>query len=241
MTSPISPTPAAADGAAQQPFDRHPGPPVRVDVWSDVACPWCYIGKRRLETAIAAFDGEVSVEYHAFELSPDTPEDYAGSTTEYLSQRKGMPADTVEEMLAHVTRLAADEGLAYDFDAVKHRRTLKAHQLVAFAKARGRQAEVKERLLQAYFEQGRDVADMDVLAEVGAEAGLDPAQVREALESDALLQDVVADIEQARRLGIQGVPFFVVDQKYGISGAQTPETFAQVFDQVLAERAEVAS
>ncbi|BDZ42316.1 DSBA oxidoreductase [Paraoerskovia sediminicola] len=231
-------TSTQSDGTAVRP---QTGPPIAIDIWSDVACPWCYLGKRRLESALADWEGEVTVTYHSFELSPDTPGDYAGTTTEYLSEKKGMPVAKVEEMLAHVTQLAAAEGLEYRFDEVKHRRTLLAHQLLHLAKARGKQAEVKERLMAAYFERGVDVASIDELVEIGADAHLDPADVRAALESEEYVQDVVADIARGRALGIQGVPFFVFDQKYGVSGAQAPATFTQVLTQVAQDRAAAES
>jgi predicted DsbA family dithiol-disulfide isomerase len=216
---------------------------VKVDIWSDVACPWCYVGKRRFETALAGFAGrdgapEVEIEYHSFELAPDTPVDFEGTEVDFLAKHKGMPAGQVEQMLAQMTTVAAAEGLAYDFDALQHTKTLKAHELLHLAKSRGKQVEMKERLLKAYFEQGRHVGRVEELAALAGEVGLDADEVRTALENGDFADDVEQDIAQARAYGISGVPFFVFNGKYGVSGAQDPAVFTQVLDQVVADAAE---
>lgn len=213
-----------------------PATTVTIDVWSDVACPWCYIGKRRLETALKDFDGTAEIIYHSFELSPDTPVDYDGSTVDFLASRKGMPREQVTGMLEQMTQLAAAEGLDYDFDAVRHTKTLKAHELLHHAKANGRQAEMKERLLKAYFEQGRHVGRIDELVALAGEVGLDAEETRAALTSGRHAADVAADIAQASAYGITGVPFYVIDGRYGVSGAQSPEVFARALAQAAAER-----
>jgi predicted DsbA family dithiol-disulfide isomerase len=215
---------------------------VKVDIWSDVACPWCYVGKRRFETALArladaGFEHPVEIEYHSFELAPDTPVDFDGTEVDFLAGHKGMPRAQVEQMLAQMTELAAGEGLAYDFDALRHTKTLTAHELLHHAKAHGRQVEMKERLLKAYFEEGRHVGRVDVLADLAAEVGLDRADTVAALEDGRYADDVRADVEQARAYGITGVPFFVVDGRYGVSGAQDPAVFVQVLEQAAAEAA----
>jgi len=128
--------------------------PIKVDIWSDVQCPWCYIGKRKFEAGVAEFDGEVEVEYHSFELAPDTPVDYAGSPINYLSERKGIPLPEVEKMLDRVTGIAADVGLDYHYEDVHQTNTIKAHELLHFAKSKGRQIDMKERLLKAYHFTG---------------------------------------------------------------------------------------
>jgi predicted DsbA family dithiol-disulfide isomerase len=215
---------------------------IHVDVWSDVACPWCYIGKRRFEEGVRRFrtsqpEADVQVTYRSFELAPDQPLDVTSTVAEYLTQRKGMPRVQVEQMLAHVTDLAQAEGLAYDFDAVRQTRTLKAHELLHLAKAHGVQDAMKERLLSAYFEQGRHVGRVDELAALAAEVGLDADEARAALASGRFTADVQADIAQARAYGITGVPFYVLEDRYGISGAQPPEAFSAALTQVLADRA----
>ncbi len=216
---------------------------VKVDIWSDVACPWCYVGKRRFETALAGFSGrddapEVEIEYHSFELAPDTPVDFEGTEVDFLAKHKGMPAGQVEQMLGQMTTVAAAEGLAYDFDALQHTKTLKAHELLHFAKSHGKQVEMKERLLKAYFEQGRHVGRIEELAALAAEVGLDADEARTVLENGDFEDAVEQDIAQARAYGISGVPFFVFNGKYGVSGAQDPAVFTQVLDQVVADAAE---
>ena len=212
--------------------------PIKVDVWSDVACPWCFIGKRKFEAGAELFGGEVEVEYHSFELSPDTPVDFDGSEQDYLIGR-GYPADRVDGMLERVTGIAESVGLHYDYDALQRTNTVLAHQLIHYAKAHGRQLEMKERLLAAYFEQGRHVGRIDDLADLAAELGFDRGDVVRSLREDEYLAAVRADQELALEYGIQGVPFFVIDGKYGVSGAQDAATFANVLTQVRDEKAAV--
>jgi len=219
--------------------------PIKIDVWSDIACPWCYIGKRNLENGLAATASDddaprVEVTFHSYELSPDTPVDFDGDEIEFLSGHKGMPADRVREMLERVTGVAAEAGLEYRFDLLKHTNTVKAHELLHFAKAQGRQHEMAERLMSAYFSEGRHVGRIDDLVDLAAETGLDADATREALETSRHLEDVNADKAQAAAYGIQGVPFFVIDGKYGVSGAQPAEAFTQIARQVWAERTTAA-
>jgi predicted DsbA family dithiol-disulfide isomerase len=213
---------------------------VKVDIWSDVACPWCFIGKRRFETAAAEFaatGGELEIEYHSFELAPDTPVDFDGSEVDFLARHKGIPENRVVQMLAQMTDLGRTEGLAYDYDALQHTNTIKAHELLHFAKAHGRQLEMVERLLSAYFEEGRHVGRIDELADLAAEIGLDRDEVVEALKSEAHLPAVQADKQQAMAYGISGVPFFVIDGKYGVSGAQDPAVFVEVLQKAATDDA----
>lgn len=204
---------------------------VKVDIWSDIACPWCFVGKRRFETAAAEFaegGGSLEVEYHSFELAPDTPVDFEGTEVDFLVGHKRMPAAQVETMLAQMTQLASTEGLSYDFDALQHTNTVKAHELLHYAKTQGRQLDMKERLLSAYFEEGRHVGRIDDLADLAEEIGLDRAEVVEALKSEEFRPAVQADKDQAIAYGISGVPFFVIDGKFGVSGAQDPSVFVDV-------------
>lgn len=206
--------------------------PIKVDIWSDVQCPWCYIGKRKFEAALAEFDGPVEVEYHSFELAPDTPVDFDGSPLDYLSERKGVGRDEAQTMLDRVTGIAADVGLRFDYDHVHQTNTVLAHELLHFAKAHGRQVELKERLLQAYFVDGGHVGRVADLADLAAEVGLDRADAVAALTEHRYRDDVAADVAQAAAYGISGVPFFVVDDRYGVSGAQETATFTDVLTQV---------
>ncbi|WP_344771074.1 DsbA family oxidoreductase [Aeromicrobium panaciterrae] len=211
---------------------------MKVDIWSDVACPWCFIGKRRFEAAAAEFSSggnSVEVEYHSFELSPDTPVDYAGTHSDFLSTHKGIPEAQASRMLAQMTELGKTVDIAYDYDALHTTNTIKAHQLLHLAKSHGLQVEMKERLLKAYFEEGRHVGETDELADLGADVGLDRDEVVKALESDQFLDDVLADKAQAVAYGINGVPFFVINGKYGVSGAQESAVFVDVLTQAAAE------
>jgi predicted DsbA family dithiol-disulfide isomerase len=216
---------------------------IKIDVWSDIACPWCYIGKRNLETGLAAASTDddapvVEVVYHSFELSPDTPVDFDGNVTDYLAKHKGIPVSQAQQMNDQVSGIAAQAGLDYHLDQVKHTNTVKAHQLLHFAKSVGKQLEMTERLMSAYFTEGRHVGRDDDLVALAADAGLDPEAAREALSSERFLDDVRADQAQAQAYGINGVPFFVIDGKYGVSGAQPADAFAQIARQVWAERNE---
>jgi predicted DsbA family dithiol-disulfide isomerase len=221
---------------------------IKIDIWSDIACPWCYIGKRKFEAGAAAFAEaagdsapDITIEYHSYELSPDTPVDFDGDEIDFLATHKGMPAEQVRGMLEHVTGIAEAAGLDYNFDILKHTNTVKAHQLLHYAKAHGMQIEAKERLLRAYFTEGRHVGRVEDLADLAAEIGLDRDDVVRSLTADEFLADVRADQALGQEYGIQGVPFFVIDGKYGVSGAQEATTFAQVLDQVWAQRTEGAA
>lgn len=214
---------------------------IKVDVWSDVVCPWCYIGKRRFAEGVRQYQAEgggepVEVEYHSFELAPDVPADYQGNAADFLAQHKGLPPQQVQQMLTHVAGLAAAEGLDYHWDDVQHTKTLKAHELLHLAKAQGLQEQMKERLLAAYFVDGRNIGDIDELAQLAGEVGLDPADVVAALTSGTYAAAVQADIDQAHQYGISGVPFYVIDGRYGVSGAQAPETFAQALATAAGDR-----
>ncbi len=213
-----------------------PSAPIKVDIWSDIACPWCYIGKRKFEAGAEAAGVPVEVEYHSFELSPDTPVEFDGHHEEFLAQKMGVSPEQARAMGDRVTGIAASVGLTYDYDALQTTNTVLGHQLIHYAKAHGRQLEMKERLLKAYFVEGRHVGRVEELADLAAELGFDRADVVRSLSSDEYLADVRADVAQAGELGIRGVPFFVIDGKYGVSGAQDPSTFAQALRQVAEER-----
>ncbi|MFM2078778.1 MAG: hypothetical protein RJA49_2668 [Actinomycetota bacterium] len=213
---------------------------LKVDVWSDIACPWCYVGKRRFAEGVRRYtdaggEREIEIEYHSFELSPDTPVDFAGTEVDFLVGHKRMPADQVRTMLAQMTQVAADEGLAYDFNALQHTNTLKAHELLHLAKAHGVQEEMAERLLRAYFTEGRHVGHVDDLADLAVDVGLDREAVLADLRAGTYADAVTADIAQARAYGINAVPFYVIDGKYGVSGAQSPDVFARALAEAAAE------
>ncbi len=217
--------------------------PISIDIWSDIACPWCYIGKRNLEKGLEAVAADedapqVNITFHSFELSPDTPVDFDGDEVDFLAGHKGMPREQVEQMLSNVTGVAANAGLEYRFDLLQHTNTVKAHELLHFAKAEGRQHEMEERLMSAYFTEGKHVGRIDDLVDLAVEVGLDADRARAALESEEFLPAVRQDQAQARAYGIQGVPFFVVDGQYGISGAQPPAAFENVLRGLWSKRGE---
>jgi predicted DsbA family dithiol-disulfide isomerase len=196
---------------------------MQIEIWSDVVCPWCYIGKRRLERALGEFEhaDEVEVSWRSFQLNPDAPAK-AVPTLGYLAQRFGPQA---RAMTARVAEMGRDEGLNLDFGSSLTVNTLEAHRLLHLAADLGVGDAAKERLLRAHFSEGADVSDPETLTRLMVEAGADEARVREVLAGTEYADAVQADIDLARRLGANGVPFFVIDRKYGISGAQAAETF----------------
>jgi predicted DsbA family dithiol-disulfide isomerase len=212
-----------------------------IEVWSDVVCPWCYIGKRRLETALAAFEhrDDVEVVWRSFQLDPGAPTEPTEPTSRMLARKYGQSAAGAQQMQDRVEAVAAEEGLLFRLSETLHLNTVAAHRVIHLALREGGaelQGRVKEALLAAYFLQARIVADPVVLREVAVAAGLDGAAVDELLAGDALTDAVWADAEQARAYGATGVPFFVVDQRYGVSGAQPVEALSQVLAQAWAER-----
>jgi predicted DsbA family dithiol-disulfide isomerase len=217
---------------------------VKVEIWSDVVCPWCHIGKRRFEAALARFPHRdaVDVEWKAFELDPGAPSAAAGdpvSPTEYaerLARKYGTSVAGAQQMTDHMTQQAAVEGLDFRFDKAVRANTFDAHQVIHLAAERGVQDAVKERLLTAYFSEGEAVGDRDTLARLAAEAGLDAEEVRASLEDQRYAGAVRADEAEAATLGISGVPFFVVDRKYGANGAQPADVLLQLLERAWAER-----
>jgi predicted DsbA family dithiol-disulfide isomerase len=206
---------------------------VKIDIWSDVACPWCYIGKRRFEKALTAFPhrDHVTVRYHSYQLDPGLPEHYDGTELEYLASRKGMPESQVVQMFRHVSEQATGEGLHYDFENLQVANSLRAHQLLHLAKRYDVDAEVKESLLSAHFEHGKDIGDEDTLVTIGTGVGVPEQEIREELATGALIPAVQADVEEATALGIRAVPTYVLEMTFAVSGAQSPDVFAQALQQ----------
>ena len=207
---------------------------IKVDIWSDIQCPWCYIGKRKFEAGVAASGADVAVVYHSFELAPDTPLDFVGSPADYLVRRKGLAPAVARQLNDRVSGLAAEVGLEYHLDKAQQVNTVRAHELLHFARSQGRQLELVERLFRAYFTEGRNVGRIDELAGLAAEVGLDADKAEQALIQNTFLPAVKADVRQAARYGINGVPFFVFDQAFAVSGAQPAEVFSQALDQAWA-------
>jgi predicted DsbA family dithiol-disulfide isomerase len=209
--------------------------PLRVEIWSDVACPWCYIGRRRFAAALADFPhrDRVHVRWRSYLLSPEAPVGSPLTEAQMLAEAKGLPLDAVHEMFAHVTQIAASVGLAYRFDTVRPANTFDAHRLVHLARRRDPDLAdaMVEALMSAHFEQGLAVDDREVLVRLGADVGLDADDVRRALDGDGGAEDVLADLEEGRAVRVSGVPFFVLDRRLGVSGAQPTELFAQALRQ----------
>lgn len=210
---------------------------MKVEIWSDVVCPFCYIGKRRFEKALEGFAGkeQVEIEWKSFQLDPELDNREGLSVHAYLGQRKGGTEADGRRMNEQMAAMAKTVGLDYDFDKAILNNTRKAHQVLHFAKSKALQSEMKERLFKAYYTEGKDIADTDTLTALAAEAGLPAEEVRTALADERYTAEVQHDQEEAYRIGVQGVPFFVFNRKYAVSGAQSPETFAQVLQQVWEE------
>ncbi len=195
-----------------------------VDVWSDIACPWCYIGKRRLEAALRGFPraGDVVTTWHAFELDPSAPavRDAQPGYAARLAKKYGTSEPQAQGMIDRMVRIAAGEGLPFDFERVRPGNTFKAHRLLHLAKLRGLQDPLKERLLRGYLSEGEPIGDDAALLRLATDVGLDPDEVQSVLSTDLYADEVRADQSQARALGVDGVPFFVIGNRYAVAGAQ---------------------
>jgi predicted DsbA family dithiol-disulfide isomerase len=209
---------------------------LHVDVWSDVVCPWCAVGKRRLEAALAKFPhrADVEVVWRAFELDPAAPRVVAGDNAERIAKKYGRSRAQVEEMTAQLTRLAAAEGLEFHLDRSRSGNTFDAHRVLALAHERGVQDAVKERFFRGYMTEGEAIGEPEVLVRLAAEAGLDPEEVRATLATDRFADEVRDEERAAREMGISGVPFFVIGGKLGVSGAQPTEVLLGALTQAWA-------
>jgi predicted DsbA family dithiol-disulfide isomerase len=200
---------------------------MKVEIWSDVMCPFCYIGKRRFEKALAQFEGKenVSVVWKSYQLNPALKTDPNQNTIEHLAATKGWDMEYTRKTTDHVTQMAKELGLSYHFDKAIVANSFNAHQLIHLAKKNGLQNECKEALLAAYFTQGKNIDDFDTLVQIGIAVGMEEKEIKEALQNNTYKSAVQDDIYEAIQIGVKGVPFFVFDEKYAISGAQETETF----------------
>jgi predicted DsbA family dithiol-disulfide isomerase len=214
---------------------------LHVDVWSDIACPWCYVGKRRLEAALKQFPerDSVHVRWHAFELNPGAARrsESGGSYAERLAKKYGSSVRDAESRIARLTEQARADGIPMDFERIQPGNTFDAHRVLQLALEHGRQDELKERFLRGYLCEGEAIGEPEVLIRLAAEVGLDADRVRATLASDAFSSEVRAEEAQARELGIQGVPFFVLGGRYAVSGAQPAELLLQALNQARQELA----
>ena len=210
---------------------------MQIEIWSDVVCPWCYLGKRHFEQALDRFAhrDEVEVIYRSFELDPSAPPGVTTPTVERLASKYGMGLEQAHAAQRQMEQRATQAGLTFRMEDLQSGNTRDAHRLLQLAKARGRQADLAERLHRAYFTDQASIFDHPSLAGFAADVGLDRDEALAVLASDQYAQDVRADEEVAHSLGGTGVPFFVIDRRYGISGAQPAETIAQVLERVWAE------
>lgn len=210
---------------------------MKIEIWSDVMCPFCYIGKRRFENALTQFEfkNEIQVIWKSFQLDPSIKTIPGESVNQYLAERKGIAVADAGKMNDHVTRMASELGLHYDFDKAVVANSFDAHRFSHLAAMHGLGDMAEESLFKAYFTEGKNIADHDTLVQLGIEIGLDPAEIRTMLESDLFSKDVHKDIDQAEEFGVRGVPFFVIDRKYAVSGAQDTSVFLEALRISFAE------
>lgn len=210
---------------------------VKVEIWSDVVCPWCYIGERNFERALESFAhrDQVEVEWKSFELDPSAPSAREGAYTDRLAAKYGVAKGEAQAMLSRVVDAGARAGIEFRFDISRPGNTFDAHRLLHLAKKHGVQHALASRLFAAVFTEGRSISDADSLIALATETGLDADEARMVLAGDLFADDVRADEQEAAEIGVRGVPFFVFDRSYGVSGAQPPQTFEAVLEKVWRE------
>lgn len=208
---------------------------MEIQIWSDIMCPFCYIGKRRLEGAVKQLElsDEVTIVWKSFLLNPDMKTDPSRNSLEYLAETKGWTKEQTEEIVQNVVDMAKEEGLEYRMEDTKVANAMDAHRLIQLAKTVGKGDEIEERLFRAYFMEGKNIADIDVLVELGKEVGIPGDRVRESLEKGEFTDSIRRDIQESQQIGVRGVPFFVFDNQYAISGAQPVELFVQTMEKCL--------
>jgi predicted DsbA family dithiol-disulfide isomerase len=226
---------ALSPAGAQQTIN--PGKKMKVEIWSDVMCPFCYIGKRRFESALQQFENknDVEVVWKSFQLQPDMVTDPSQNTIEHLAQSKGWTMEHAREMTSYVVNMAKEVGLNYDFDRAVVANSFDAHRLVQFAKTKGKGDAMEEQLFKAYFTEGKNTADHATLTALAVAIGLNKTEVKQVLSTDAFSNEVKEDIYQSRQIGVTGVPFFLFNDKYAVSGAQASETFLGALKQSYSE------
>ena len=212
---------------------------MKVEIWSDIMCPFCYIGKRHYEAAIHQFadSNNIELEWHSFQLDPDIPAkmEKPVNVYAYLAERKGMSYEQSEKMHGNVVQMAHSAGLTYNFDKAVVANSFDAHRMIQMAKSKGLGDAAEERLFSAYFTEGKNFGDPDVLVELGKDIGLTADEVRTALRDHTYADKVKQDIQEAQKIGVRGVPFFVFDRKYAVSGAQPAESFLEVLKKSYSE------
>lgn len=210
---------------------------MKVEIWSDVVCPWCFVGKRQFEKALAQFDhaDELEIVWRSYELDPRAPEVREGTYTERIARKYGMDLGQARATMSRIVSVGAEAGIDFKFDLMQPGNTFNAHRLLHFAATKGLQDEVKERLLNATFFECHPTGTRDVLLEIAIEAGLDADEAAEVLDGEAYADAVRADQRVAQALGVTGVPFFLIDETYGIPGAQEPEVYLNILNRAWGE------
>lgn len=211
---------------------------MKVEIWSDVMCPFCYIGKRKFEAALASFEykNQVEISWKNFQLNPEMEDQIDKDVYTYLAEVKNQTRDWSIKMHEHVVASAKTVGLDYRFDLAKVCNSFDAHRLIQFAKTKGLGDEMEERLFKAYFTEGAAISDFKTLTRLGSEIGLNSSEIETMLNSELFTQEVKQDLAEAQQLGISGVPFFVFDRKYAVSGAQESSTFIEVLEKAFADK-----
>jgi len=210
---------------------------MKIEIWSDIACPFCYIGKRKLEKAIQRLpDSEgIVLEWKSFQLNPTLQTDPNQNTLTYLAETKGWTMEQTVQMTAQVTAMGKEEGLNFDFEKTAVANTRRSHRLLHLAKGFNCQNELKEQLFKAYFEEGQNIDDLETLLHCAEHVGIPRAEAKRVLDTHEFEEEIDQDVYESRLIGVQGVPFFVFDRKFGISGAQPDEVFDQTLQQALQE------
>jgi predicted DsbA family dithiol-disulfide isomerase len=213
---------------------------MKVEIWSDIVCPFCYIGKRKFEKALETFDAkeQVEIEWRSFQLDPEMDNVEGKSIHAYLAERKGCSLEEATQMNETMANMAKEVGLEYNFDNAIINNTLNAHRVIHFAKTKGLQSEMKERLFHAYYTEGKDIADVLTLAQLANELGLDSNEIKAMLSTDTFVNEVQLDQYYAQQVGARGVPFFVFNNKYAVSGAQPTGVFKEVIEKVWLDECE---
>jgi predicted DsbA family dithiol-disulfide isomerase len=214
-------------------------PKMKVEVWSDIMCPFCYIGKRNYESALGRFEGRdnIEIEWRSFQLDPTIPKNsmVKENVYQYLADKKGISYEQSAKMHERVIQTAKNAGLDFRFDKAIVANSFDAHRMIQLAKTKGLGDAAEERLFRAYFTEGKDFGDHEMLISIGKEIGLNEEEIKSAFVSDVYAEKIEQDIQEAAEIGVQGVPFFVFDRKYAVSGAQPPEHFLQALNQSFGE------
>lgn len=226
-----------SDTIAQQNETKNKENRMKIEVWSDVMCPFCYIGKKKFETALAQFEDRAHVDlvWKSFQLDPNLKTDVNATVYDRLSGSKVISLEQAKEMVGHAANVAAEVGIEMNFDKAVVANSFNAHRLMHFAKAKGRQDEVNEQLFKAYFTEGKNIDDAETLTAMAVEVGLNADEVKTMLNSNQYADAVQADMAESQQLGVRGVPFFVFDRKYAVSGAQDPSAFLETLKKSFSE------